>query len=222
MFLMNKIRIKICCIQSLDEALLALEHGADILGFVSEMPSGPAILEEEVIADIIRRLPPSATTFLLTSKSSAREIISQQQRCRATGLQICDRLPIDELRALREALPDVELVQVVHVQGEQSIEEAVSLQKFVDAILLDSSTQVNGVRQLGGTGRVHDWEVSREIVRRVAAPVYLAGGLTRENVAEAIRLVQPFGVDVCSGVRTDGVPDAKKLRLFIAAVRNAL
>jgi phosphoribosylanthranilate isomerase len=219
---MKKIKIKICCIQSIEEAQLALDHGADILGFVSEMPSGPGVIDEALIAEIIKTLPQSATSFLLTSKTTVEEIVQQQQYCRADALQLCRSLSHSQLRELKRSLPDTDLVYVVHVKGEKSVQEALEVEPLVDAILLDSSTRQNGVPQLGGTGMVHDWDVSREIVEQVSAPIYLAGGLTPMNVREAIEKVQPFGVDVCTGVRTDWKLDAKKMTAFIKEVKESI
>jgi phosphoribosylanthranilate isomerase len=109
-------------------------------------------------------------------------------------------------------------VQVVHVTGEESFAEAMSAARHVDALLLDSGDQSLPVKELGGTGRTHDWRVSRRVVEASPAPVFLAGGLRPENVAGAVEAVGPFGLDVCSGVRTDGRLDAGKLKLFFAAL----
>jgi len=209
-------RVKICCISSIDEARMAIAHGADAIGLVSAMPSGPGVVDEAVIAEIISLVPPPIATFLLTSETDADSIIDQAKRCRPTTLQLVDALPEPELLKLRIALPATKLVQVIHVVGERSIDEAVEASKMVDVILLDSGNPA--VRELGGTGRVHDWSLSKRIVDAVDVPVFLAGGLTPTNVAEAIAVVRPFGVDICSGVRTDGRLDEDKLRAFVAAV----
>lgn len=217
---MKKIQTKICCIQSIEEAQLAIEHGADILGFVSEMPSGPGVIEESLIADIISQLPQGVHSFLLTSKTTVGEIVQQQHRCRADGLQLCRRLSPEALRELKRALPNISLVYVVHVKGRESLVEALAAQPLVDAILLDSSTKLNGAPQLGGTGLVHDWSVSREIVEKTTVPVYLAGGIKAENVREAIEKVQPYGIDLCTGVRTDWKLDGEKLGEFMGALKE--
>ena len=111
-------------------------------------------------------------------------------------------------------------MQVIHVTGPESVREALQVASLVDALLLDSGNQSLAVKELGGTGRVHDWSLSRDIVRESPVSVFLAGGLRPDNVAEAIRAVQPFGVDLCSGVRTDGHLDENKLAAFFAAVEN--
>ena len=218
---MNVTRIKICCIGSAEEAALAVRYGASALGLVSEMPSGPGVIAEELIARIAARVPPGVATFLLTSKQDAAGIIAQQRRTGANTIQLCDRLESGAHEELRRALPGVALTQVVHVTGPESIEEALSVAPRVNAILLDSGNQSLPVKELGGTGRAHDWTISRRIREVVAAPLYLAGGLKAENVAEAIRHVEPFGVDVCSGVRTEGRLDEAKLSAFFRAVAGA-
>ena len=213
-----KTRIKICCISSVAEAALAVRCGADALGLVSAMPSGPGGIADDLIAAIAPTVPPPIATFLLTSYTQSSAIIAQQRRCRVNTIQICDRVTADCLRELRAALPGIALVQVVHVTGEESVAEAVAIADKVDAILLDSGNQKLAVKELGGTGRTHDWRVSRQIVASVRVPVFLAGGLNPDNVADAIQQVRPFGVDICSGVRTAGKLDELKLRRFVECV----
>ena len=214
-------RVKICCVASVAEARLAVRHGADAIGLVSEMPSGPGVISEALIAEIAATVPPGVATFLLTSRQSAAEVIDQQRRVQVSTIQLCDHLADGTYADLRAALPGVALVQVVHVTGETALAEATAVAPLVDAILLDSGDRRLAVKQLGGTGRRHDWRISRRIRETVGIPVYLAGGLRAENVAEAIATVQPFAVDVCSGVRTDGRLDEVKLSAFFAAVRGA-
>ncbi|MGZ8414644.1 MAG: phosphoribosylanthranilate isomerase [Gemmatirosa sp.] len=216
-----RIRLKVCCIASHEEAALAVAHGADALGLVSAMPSGPGPIEEALIAEIAPRVPPPIATFLLTSRLDAATIVTQARRCAVNTLQLVDALPEEELRALREALPAVRLVQVIHVLDDDSVQEALATAPLVDALLLDSGNPRLAVKELGGTGRVHDWALSRAIRERAGVPVFLAGGLRADNVGEAIAAVAPFGVDVCSGVRTDGRLDAAKLDAFARAVAAA-
>ena len=211
-------RVKICCIGGVGEAWSAIEHGASAIGLVGEMPSGPGVIGEELIARIAARVPPAVASFLLTCRQDAASIVEQQRRAGVNTVQICDRLERGTYEELRAAMPGVALVQVVHVMGPESIEEAVSIAPRVDAILLDSGDQRLPVKELGGTGRTHDWALSRLIRESVGVPVFLAGGLNASNVAEAVRQVGPFGVDVCSGVRTDGRLDEGKLADFFRAV----
>lgn len=217
---MTRTRIKICCIADCDEARLAIRHGADALGLVSAMPSGPGPIEESAITTICASIPPPIATFLLTSATSAHQIIDQQRRCRANTLQLVDRMPASAYSMLRRALPGIALVQVVHVLGHDSVGEALDVAPHVDALLLDSGNPDLAVKELGGTGRAHDWAISRYIVERAGRPVFLAGGLRPDNVRDAIERVAPFGVDLCSGVRSEGRLDESKLAAFVAAVRG--
>ncbi|HEX8694915.1 MAG TPA: phosphoribosylanthranilate isomerase [Longimicrobium sp.] len=210
-------RIKVCCISSAEEAWIAIRAGASALGLVSAMPSGPGVIGDELIAEIAARVPPGVATFLLTSSTDPARIVSQQRGAQVNTLQLVDAVEPDALRELRAELPGVALVQVIHVRGPESVDEARRVAPLVHAILLDSGNPAAAVKELGGTGRVHDWELSRRIREAVDVPVYLAGGLRSENVAEAVGRVGPFGLDVCSGVRTDGRLDADKLARFVAA-----
>ena len=214
-------RVKICCISSVEEAALAVEAGASALGLVSHMPSGPGVIGEELIADIAATVPPAIGTFLLTSRQSVDEIVEQQRFCGTNTVQICDNLTTGTHRQLKDALPGISIVQVIHVTGPESVQEAGAIASQVDAILLDSGNQKLAVKELGGTGRRHDWTLSRKIRERVSVPIFLAGGLTPENVRRAIEEVNPFGLDLCSGVRTSGKLDAQKLERFFEAVRAA-
>lgn len=213
--------VKICCISSPAEAQAAIAAGAHALGLVSSMPSGPGVIDEALITRIAAQVPAAVHTFLLTSKQRALDIIEQHRRCRPSTLQLVDHVPFDELRHLRDALPGVQLVQVIHVTGAASVDEALAVAPLVDALLLDSGNPHAAVKELGGTGRTHDWAHSRQIVAAAPCPVYLAGGLRADNVAQAIASVRPFGLDLCSSVRTDGHLDSSKLQAFFAAVREA-
>jgi phosphoribosylanthranilate isomerase len=220
---MHRIRIKICCIQSEAEARLAIAQGADALGLVGTMPSGPGPIEDELIAAIAARVPPPVATFLLTSKTEAEAIIDHARRCRTNTLQLVDRIADEVYPRLRQALPGIKLVQVIHVRGEETLAEAVGAAAHADALLLDSGRPHAPIKVLGGTGRVHDWAVSRRIVDAVPCPVFLAGGLRVDNVGAAIATVRPFGVDVCTGLRRadDYSLDPGKLEAFVAAVAAA-
>ena len=214
-------RVKVCCIASVAEARLAIEAGAGALGLVSAMPSGPGPIAEELIAEIAAAVPAPIDTFLLSASQDADAIVAQHRRCRTTVLQLVDALPATELHRLRAALPAVTLVQVIHVTGAEALVQAQAVAPWVDALLLDSGNPGLAVKQLGGTGRTHDWAVSRRIRDAVAVPVWLAGGLGAHNVGAAIAAVQPHGVDLCNGVRSEGRLDAVKLRAFFAALPPA-
>jgi phosphoribosylanthranilate isomerase len=215
--------LKICCISSQAEARLAWEMGADAVGLVSQMPSGPGVISDELIAQIAQQVPPPVATFLLTSKQDAASIIAQHRLCRSSTIQLVDTVLPGDLRQLRQALPGIALLQVIHVVDESSVQEAVNAAPLVDAILLDSGNQKLPVKELGGTGRTHDWRISAKIRETLAAlpqpkPLFLAGGLHAGNVADAVAAVQPHGIDICSGVRTEGRLDAGKLAALMAAL----
>ncbi|HYC61184.1 MAG TPA: phosphoribosylanthranilate isomerase [Thermoanaerobaculia bacterium] len=217
--LVSALEIKICCISSHEEARTAIEAGADILGLVSAMPSGPGVIDESLIASIASSV--TAQTFLLTSLCEADEVIAQHRRCGTSGIQLCDAMAEGSLPRLRDALPLVRLVQVIHVTGEASYDEAMVAARDADALLLDSGNPALSVKELGGTGRVHDWSISRRICADAGVPVFLAGGLRPENVGDAIVTTGAKGVDICSGVRTAGRLDPGKLKRFISAARSA-
>lgn len=213
-------RVKICCISSPQEAQLAIQYGAAALGLVGPMPSGPGIIDDALIHEITRGLPPAVSSFLLTSETSATGIIEHHRRVRTSTIQIVDELKEGSYEQIREALPSIKLVQVIHVIDEQSVEEAIRLAPQVDGLLLDSGNPSAAIKTLGGTGKVHNWDLSKRICEAAEAPVFLAGGLNAQNVQEAIQHVQPYGLDLCSSVRTDGKLDAVKLRAFFAAVQG--
>lgn len=217
---MIKPRVKICCISSIEEARLAIEHGASALGLVGQMPSGPGIIEDELIYEIARVAPPSISTFLLTSQTNPKAIVQHYKRVQTSTIQIVDELENRDYELLRKELPHVKLVQVIHVIGQQSVSEAIEISNFVDAILLDSGNPNLLVKELGGTGRTHNWDLSREIRESIQIPLFLAGGLNKDNVKEAIETVEPFGLDLCSSVRTHGKLDGQKLSDFFKAIES--
>lgn len=212
--------VKICCIQSIEEARLAIKYGAYALGLVSEMPSGPGMIPGDLIEEIIKQVPRTIDTFLLTSKTSAEEIIKQHKKCKTNTLQIVDRVNHNVYQKLRKELPSIKIIQVIHVTGRESVDEAVMVSQFVDAILLDSGNQKLKVKELGGTGRTHDWKSSRMIVENVRIPVFLAGGINAGNVLDAVKTVQSFGIDLCNGVRIDGKLNEELLRDFFSKVNS--
>ncbi|HMU71644.1 MAG TPA: phosphoribosylanthranilate isomerase [Ferruginibacter sp.] len=213
-------KIKICCISSHEEARLAIRLGADALGLVGRMPSGPGPIDDELIASITRIIHPPISSFLLTSEQSSTEIIRHVNRAHTNTVQIVDELTEGSYTDIRSALPHIKIVQVIHVTGDESIEQALHVQDQVDALLLDSGNPKAAVKTLGGTGNTHNWRISGELVRQVNIPVFLAGGLNPGNVQEAIQAVKPYGVDICSGVRSNGKLDVQKLDAFVRAVKS--
>jgi phosphoribosylanthranilate isomerase len=217
-----KPRLKICCISSIEEASLALAHGASALGLVSEMPSGSGVIDEELIAEIADWAPPAISTVLLTSRTGARGIIEQHRRCRTNTIQLVDAVVPGVYNDLRGALYGIKLIQVIHVTGPEAIPAAQAVADQVDALLLDSGNPNLPIKELGGTGRIHDWPISRRIVASCDCPVFLAGGLDAANVGDAYRTVRPFGLDLCNGVRTNGKLDPVKLNDYVSAVSDCV
>lgn len=212
-------RVKVCCIADTDEADLAVEAGASALGLVSWMPSGPGVIDDRQIAAIARHAPPAVATFLLTSRREVASIVAQHRAVGTSTIQLVDELQVGTHAELRAALPGIKLVQVIHVTGPDSVEDALEVAPEVDALLLDSGNPKLAVKELGGTGRRHDWQLSREIRERSPVPVFLAGGLGPHNVREAIEVVGPYGLDLCNGLRTEGRLDPRKLEAFMREVR---
>ena len=214
-------RLKVCCIASIDEARLAISRGVDAIGLVGRMPSGPGPIDDDLIAEIARQVPPPIATFLLTSETEGEAIVDHVCRTHVNTVQIVDRVEQSVYHVLRRSLPGVRLVQVIHVEDESAIDDSLGCAEFVDALLLDSGRPGAAIRELGGTGRRHDWSISRRIVDAVQRPIFLAGGIRPDNVAEAIHRVRPHGIDLCTGVRTDGRLDPAKLDRLVQAMHAA-
>jgi len=210
--------VKICCISSILEAQLAIECGASVLGLVGPMPSGPGIIDDQLIAKIVQTVPEHIETFLLTSETSSEKIIAHHQLVNTSCIQIVDALEHRDYQQIRQKLPGIKLIQVIHVLDESSVTEAIEISEFVDAVLLDSGNPNLSVKQLGGTGRTHNWELSKKIREAIKIPLFLAGGLNQSNIKQAINSVQPYGLDLCSSVRTDGNLDKQKLLAFFKAL----
>ena len=218
---MKRPRIKICCISNIAEAKLAIDFGASALGLVGKMPSGPGIIDDPLIATIAKTIPPPVASVLLTSETEALGIIDHYKKVNTTAIQLVDALKEDQYAIIKQALPHIKLVQVIHVAGEHAIGQALLVAELADAVLLDSGNPELPVKELGGTGRTHNWEISRAIREILSIPVFLAGGLNEKNIRQAIDAVQPYGIDVCSGVRTGGALDPVKLKGFFSAIEKS-
>jgi phosphoribosylanthranilate isomerase len=213
--------VKVCCIASIEEAMMAIDVGADALGLVAAMPSGPGPIADGLIREIAAMVPPPVSTFLLTSEVTAEAIAAHVQATQPATVQIVAHIDARQSAEMARLLPSTRRVQVIHVEGPETLVRIEAYAPHVHAFLLDSGRPNAAVPELGGTGRAHDWEISAAFDRASPLPVFLAGGLHSGNVADAILAVKPFGVDVCSGVRTNGKLDSGKLAAFLAAVREA-
>jgi len=214
------IRVKICCISSQKEAQLAIAYGAAALGLVGNMPSGPGVISDSLIRAIAATIPPGIASFLLTSEINADKIVAHHQETLTNTIQLVDAVDAATYTAIRKSIPHIKLVQVIHVLSEASIDEALQAADGVDALLLDSGNPTLAIKELGGTGRTHNWDISKRIVQQSPVPVYLAGGIRAENIREAIDRVGPFGIDLCSGVRTNQQLDEEKLANLFAAINK--
>jgi phosphoribosylanthranilate isomerase len=212
------VKVKICCISSIEEARLAVAYGAAAIGLVGRMPSGPGIITDELIHSIAKTVLPPIHSFLLTSETTAEAIIEHHNKVNTTTIQIVDALSGREYHKIREAIPNVQLVQVIHVLDEGSIKEAIEISEFVDAILLDSGNPNLPTKVLGGTGKTHNWDLSKKIREKISLPIFLAGGINKDNIKKVIEHVQPYGIDLCSSVRTNGQLDESKLEELFKAI----
>ena len=217
---MQKIRVKICCISSVEEAKLAAAYGASALGLVGHMPSGPGVISNLKISEITKSVTPMVSTFLLTSETKAAAVIDHYKKVNTSTIQIVDALENKDYQRIKNELPHVKIVQVIHVLDDKSVTEAIGVSAYVDAILLDSGNPNLETKELGGTGRTHNWDLSRKIRDQIDIPVILAGGINSNNVKQAIEHVQPFGVDLCSSVRTNGKLDEYKLKEFFQTIQS--
>jgi len=213
-----KVKVKICCISSIEEASLAIAHGAAAIGLVGRMPSGPGIITDELIHSIAKTVLPPIDSFLLTSETTAEAIIEHHNKVNTTTIQMVDALTDRQYHKIREAIPHVKLVQVIHVIDEKAVQEAIEISEWVDAILLDSGNPNLSTKVLGGTGKTHNWDLSKKIRENISIPTFLAGGINKDNIRMAIDHVQPYGIDLCSSVRTNGQLDERKLEELFKAL----
>jgi phosphoribosylanthranilate isomerase len=212
-------RIKICGIRHQDDAKVALDAGADALGFLVGIAhlAEDKIRKEEAKA-IIESLPPLVSPVAVTHLTDVQKIIDLIMYLGVNTVQIHDYIEPKEVKTIRENLPGVKIIKGVHVEGEDAIEMAKLFEPYAHAILLDSRT----TDRLGGTGITHDWNISARLVKSISIPVILAGGLTPGNVLEAVYKVKPYGVDVNSGVEDiKGYKNFSKVQLFIGEARRA-
>lgn len=210
------VRVKICGNRTIEEAKMAVEAGADAVGFlVGIRHDSDDSLAPETARDIVKHIPPFISTVVVTHLVTAKEVVDLCDRILPTTVQLHDDIVPRQIAEIRMVRPHLKLIKAIHVVGDQAMNEAKTFSPYVDAILLDSRTN----DRIGGTGRIHDWDISERIVAADLKPVILAGGLTPNNISEAIAKVKPYGVDVHSGVEDeDGNRDVQKLKEFI---RNA-
>jgi len=214
-------KVQIAGVSSIEEALVCEIAGADALGFTVRLPHGVHDgLTEDKARSIISSLPPFIASVAITYVDNAREAVDLCRFLGVTTLQLHGDFPTQELPLLRVGLPHLRIIRAMHVTGPESVDRIRDVQRKVDAVILDTLDPHTG--RLGATGRTHDWNVSRAIVLRSRVPIILAGGLNSENVADAIRTVGPWGVDVHTGVEyEDGRRNIEKIRAFVANAKAA-
>ncbi len=217
----ERIRLKVCCVASEDEASTAVRYGADAIGLVGDPLRGPGSIPDELIAQIALAVPPSVATFLITRETSVEALVDHARRTATSALQLAGWVESSVHRTLRAELLGVKLVQVLHVEDDHVLDQAQMAAASVDALLLHSGRADDGRQEPGDADRTYEWKLSRQLVDQSPVPVFLAGGLNADNVGEAIARVRPFGVDVCRGVRTFDDLNAGKLRAFVSAVNAA-
>lgn len=209
-------KVKICGITNAADLSLAIECGADAVGFITDVPvDTPRKIDAATVASLSEKLPVFVTSVLVIMPRSADEAISLIKKVRPRAVQIHSDLAVREIRHLKEQT-DMPIIKTVGVSDFISAMSRINeVEDFVDAILLDTV----GDRP-GGTGTVHNWKVSAQIVKNCTIPVILAGGLRPENVSQAISIVKSYAVDVASGVETNGRKDASKLKAFIREAKR--
>jgi phosphoribosylanthranilate isomerase len=210
-------KTKVCCISDAAEARMAAQEGADWLGLVGPMPSGPGVLSLEQAREIATSCHFSARPILLTSAQRADDILAEAAFVGVDAVQIVRHISCDEATQLKASA--LHYVQVIHVGGPEALALIGAYAPYCDAFLLDSGSPSR--EAFGGTGQTHDWSVSAEFVRRADKPVFLAGGLNPDNAREAICEVRPYGVDICSGVRRHHKLDPELLCAFMEKVGKA-
>jgi phosphoribosylanthranilate isomerase len=218
MHVIPPVRVKVSCLRSAEEARRAVSFGVEAIGVASGLPAPAQELTDEEIAVIAAAVGEEVGTFLLTGLEDVDEIVEKVRRCGVNTVQLWDVLPRDSYRKIRRALPGVSIAQSVHVTGEAAIDQAREMATVADALVLGSTNPEPPFRWSDPHGQTHDWEISRRIVKAAQVPVILSGGLTHRNVADAIRLVRPYGVEVCSGVRRAGALETSMLVQFLESL----
>ena len=209
---MRSVRTKICGITREEDLTVAMDAGADAIGFLVGVPSSPRNLTLERAETLLDQVPIFIDSIVVTAPKSIEWLVEIYERLKPSGIQIHGKEELDS-SIIHEKIEDVNLIKTVYVTEDALNETVIKDLKTFDAVLLDSFSQ----GQYGGTGKVHDWILSRQIKEAVSPiPVILAGGLNPENVKEAILAVEPYAVDVASGVEANpGIKDQSKVRAFV-------
>lgn len=214
-------KVKICGVTNVEDALASISFGADAVGFlVGRVHSSTSVfLSPEQAAEIVARLPPFCSSVLVTHLSRPEDVLPILKIANVTTLQLHGNTAPQEAIEIKRKIPFLKIYKAIHVFDESALQEGKRYVGCVDGIVLDTAIRATG--QVGGTGQTHDWGISKSVVRSSGLPVILAGGLNPENIIDAIRTVQPYGVDVNSGInKPNGTKDHEKLRLFITRAKS--
>jgi phosphoribosylanthranilate isomerase len=207
------VKVKICGIHSNDEAKKAIEYGADFLGLLIDIPETNLSLNPSEAKKIIS-YNNKGKFIILTIEMKSKKLLSLVNDISPWGIQLLR--PTNENVNFLSKNSEVKIIPVVHITNKIDINQIESYNN-ADYILLDSRFG----NHLGGTGKVHDWSVSKKIVNNSKIPIFLAGGLNKDNVKEAIKLVNPFAIDAESSLRnSEGFRDFKKIKKFINKAKN--
>ncbi|MDV6011865.1 phosphoribosylanthranilate isomerase [Haloechinothrix sp. LS1_15] len=205
------------------EAQLLCEEGVDWLGLPLRLPSGDEDLGEAEAAAVVDQLRPPHEGVLITYVTDAAQIASFCAELGVRTVQLHGDVPLDELRALKAMDRRLRVIKSLVVRGDD-LDELLKFAResaaWVDMFITDTFDPATGAT--GATGLTHDWSISAELVRRAPKPLMMAGGLTPDNVAEAIRVARPAAVDAHTGLEdTDGRKDRAKVRSFVMRARHA-
>jgi len=213
-------RVKICGIRSIDEAKGVIEAGADALGFHIELEQSRCPVAAATASGIISKLPPFISSVVVTSETDPKKLVRIMESTGATTLQLHKEVSPEMVNAVKTVFFSTKIYVAISVTGAESIAIAKTFEDSADTVILDTMNQETGAR--GGTGKTHDWTISKKIVESTLFPVILAGGLNRDNVADAIKAVRPYAVDVNSGVSNPGgTKDFSKVKAFVERAKSA-
>lgn len=213
-------RVKVCGIKRVEDAIMAAYCGADAVGLVvGQKHNSDDFIDKHLAQKIVRECPPYISPVLVTELDDAEEISNLVHETGVTSVQLHSDCTVDSIVSLRKTFPHVKIIKNFHVTGPGVIRTMKPFESVVDAFILDTLDLANG--KVGSTGLVHDWNISRNIVKGVSRPIILAGGLTPENVGEAIRFVKPYGVDASSGLKdSNGFKDETKVANFVHRAKH--
>lgn len=215
---MKTTRVKICGITNKKDLQAAVRTGADAVGFITGVKSSPRNLTLGEAKDLIYQVPLFVHSVVVMVPNNVEEIKNLINNLRPNVIQIHGNLNAHDFSVIKEEYPNLFLIKAIKAVPQKINKRAVEALKKYDAILLDSYTK----GKYGGTGIIHDWDLSLKIKQIIhPIPMILAGGLKPENVAEAIDYVQPYAVDVSSGVeKKPGIKDYQKICDFINRARE--